>query len=69
MTFAMLDSLATALDPSLLMADLGLDPDPWQRGILRLTADRLLMLCSRQAGKSTTTASLALHTATYTRRS
>ncbi len=47
------------------MEDLGLTPDPWQRTVLRSTADRLLMLCSRQAGKSTTTAALALHTAVH----
>jgi hypothetical protein len=64
-TTAVLNDLATALDPSLLMEDLGLDPDPWQRRVLRSTADRLLLLCARQAGKSTVTACLALHTALY----
>ena len=47
------------------MEDLGLSPDPWQRSVLRSQADRLLLLCSRQAGKSTATAALALHTAIY----
>jgi hypothetical protein len=65
MTPATMNHLATALDPSLLMEDLGLTPDPWQRTVLRSTADRMLLLCSRQAGKSTTTAALALHTAVY----
>jgi hypothetical protein len=57
--------LARVLDPSLLMEDLGFEPDPWQRTVLRSGARRLLQLCCRQAGKSTTTAILALHTALY----
>jgi hypothetical protein len=65
MTSAGLDELAVQLDPSLLMEDLGLDPDPWQRTVLRSTTKRLLMLTSRQAGKSTTAAILGLHTALY----
>jgi hypothetical protein len=35
-------------------------PDPWQADLLRLTASRILMLCSRQSGKSTLAACLAL---------
>jgi len=58
--------LATALDPSLLMEHAGLVPDPWQRDFLRSQAQRILLLCSRQSGKSTTTAVRALHTALYT---
>lgn len=57
--------LAAALDPATLMPELGLDPDPWQEEVLRDQAARMLLLCSRQAGKSTTTAVLALHTALY----
>lgn len=41
----------------------GLTPDPWQAAVLRSTAKRLLMLTTRQAGKSTTTAALALRAA------
>jgi hypothetical protein len=54
-----------ALDPALMMNRLGLDPDPWQRSVLRSASDRILMLCVRQGGKSTTTAVLGLHTAIY----
>lgn len=57
--------LALALDPVLLMRSAGLEPDGWQADLLRSDAGRVLMLCSRQAGKSTVTASLALHTALY----
>jgi phage terminase large subunit-like protein len=37
-------------------------PDPWQRQLLQTTAQRILLLCSRQSGKSTTAAALALRT-------
>src|SRR4051794_18386278 len=60
-----LRTLATALDPAILMEELGLEPDPWQRAILREQHPRVLMLCARQLGKSTATAILALHTALY----
>jgi hypothetical protein len=60
-----LGRLATILDPSLIMGDLGMMPDPWQSQVLRSRSDRLLLLCSRQSGKSTTTAALGLHTALY----
>lgn len=39
----------------------GLTPDPWQEKLLRGNARRVLLLCTRQAGKSTVTAALALH--------
>ena len=57
--------LALALDPARLMHAGGLLPDRWQRDLLRSAASRLLLLCCRQSGKSTTTAVLALHTALY----
>jgi hypothetical protein len=50
-------------DPVRLMAAAALDPDPWQAGVLQSTADRMLLLCSRQAGKSTVSSALAVHTA------
>lgn len=40
---------------------LGVVPDEWQRTVLRSTAKRMLLCCSRQAGKSTATAILGLH--------
>ncbi len=57
--------LAVALDPALVFQRQGLTPDPWQRDVLRSTAQQTLLLCTRQAGKSTTTAALATHTAVY----
>lgn len=59
------DDLAVALDPALVMDRAGLPPDPWQAELLRSRAARSLLLCTRQAGKSTVTAALALHEAIY----
>jgi len=57
--------LARALDPVLLASAAGLDPDPWQRDVLRSAAPRQLLNCSRQSGKSTTVVLLGLHVALY----
>ncbi len=57
--------LALALDPVRFAERAGIEPDPWQAGVLRSTAPRLLLNCSRQSGKSTITATLAVHTALY----
>jgi hypothetical protein len=62
---ALADDLALALDPVRLAARAGLDPDPWQATLLRSTAPRILLNCSRQSGKSTITAALAVWTAVY----
>lgn len=45
------------------MSEAGLTPDPWQADFLRSTSDRILLCCSRQSGKSRTSAALALWTA------
>lgn len=50
-------------DPAGLMALAGLPPDPWQEELLRSEPPRVLLLCSRQAGKSTVAAALALRAA------
>jgi hypothetical protein len=39
----------------------GMPPDQWQIRLLRSKAERTLLLCSRQSGKSTVTAAMALH--------
>jgi hypothetical protein len=44
-------------------------PDPWQTKVMRSPAKRVLLNCSRQAGKSTTTAIIGLHQALYHPRS
>ena len=70
MSSATLDAMALdircALDPVAFAVDrLGFTPDPWQAETLRLTGRNTLLNCSRQSGKSTTTAIIALHTAIY----
>ncbi len=57
--------LALALDPVLLAEATGMYPDKWQRDLLRSTRRQLILNCSRQAGKSTVSSLLALHTACY----
>jgi hypothetical protein len=55
---ATLDALRA--DRSAIFARAGITPDQWQADQLRAPGDRTLLLCSRQAGKSTTAAGLAL---------
>jgi hypothetical protein len=43
-----------------MMQSLDLDPDPWQLEVLTREDKRLLLNCSRQAGKSTTVAMLSV---------
>jgi hypothetical protein len=62
---ALASDLAMALDPVVFSRAAGIEPDPWQAKMLRSRASRLLLNYSRQSGKSTTAATLALHTALY----
>jgi hypothetical protein len=57
--------LARALDPVVFAEDCGVTPDRWQADLLRSSARRALLLCSRQSGKSTVTALLALWVACF----
>jgi len=59
------DDLKLALDRVAFARAAGLEPDEWQRRLLRSTSDRLLLNCSRQSGKSTMTAVITLHRAIY----
>ena len=55
-----------ALDPVMFSREvLGITPDPWQAQLLRSPAKRILLNCSRQSGKSTSSAILALHRALF----
>jgi Terminase large subunit, T4likevirus-type, N-terminal len=57
---------ARALSPLAFAADCGIEnPDPWQIDALTTNSKRLLLCCSRQAGKSTVSALRALHTLLY----
>lgn len=60
-----LTKLAYRLDPVQMARGAGLELDPWQAKLVRSQAKRVLVNCSRQTGKSTTTAVLADHTAFY----
>lgn len=58
--------LLHALDPVAFARDrLGFIADPWQARVLASTRPRMLMNCTRQAGKTTVTGIRALHTAMY----
>lgn len=61
----MADDIVAALDPVVFTHRAGITPDPWQAHVLRSVDGRMLLNCSRQSGKSTTTSLVALHTATY----
>ncbi len=52
-------------DAVLMAQRAGIVPDPWQSDLLRSDARQMILLCSRQAGKSTVTSILGLHTALY----
>jgi Terminase large subunit, T4likevirus-type, N-terminal len=47
-------------DPATIFTAAGMKPDPWQAELLKSSPPRMLLLCSRQAGKSTTAAALAI---------
>jgi hypothetical protein len=53
-------------DPVLMSERAGIMPDPWQCDLLRSNARQLILNCSRQSGKSTISAVLAVHEAVYT---
>src|SRR5918992_984467 len=62
---ALRDDLRLALDRVAFTEKLGIVPDGWQEDFLRSLADRVLLNCSRQSGKSTMAAVIALHRALY----
>lgn len=62
---ALRDDLRLALDRVAFARAVGIEPDRWQEDLLRSSADRVLLNCSRQSGKSAMSALLALHRALY----
>ena len=54
---------AVRKDPASILSGAKIAPDPWQAELLRARWSRALLLCSRQVGKSTAAAGLALHAA------
>ena len=65
MVVGLKDDLRFALDRASFAENLGLTPDAWQRDLLQSSSPRLLLNCSRQSGKSTMAAIIALHRALY----
>lgn len=64
-----MDSAATlrlALDPAQILRAQGLEPDPWQVEFLLCPSSRILLNCSRGAGKSRVTSARAVHKALFT---
>lgn len=60
------NDLALALDPAAWAETVaGFALDEWQAEVMRSDAGRVLLNCSRQSGKSTVAALLALHLALY----
>src|SRR5215217_65299 len=57
--------LEVALDRVSFAEELGILPDPWQRDLLRSASDRVLLNVTRQGGKSSMAAVIALHRALY----
>lgn len=58
-------AIACRIDPVVFSQQAHIEPDPWQARLLRTSAPRILVNCSRQSGKSTTMGTLALHEALY----
>jgi hypothetical protein len=61
-------ALALLLDPTHILRAQGMAADPWQHDLLLAQEPYLLLNCSRQAGKSTTVAALAMHQLLVKRR-
>jgi len=59
----LLDSLILRADRVAFAQKAGLDPYPWQIRLLQDESRNIVLNCSRQSGKSTVTAMLALHQA------
>jgi Terminase large subunit, T4likevirus-type, N-terminal len=66
-TYAALQQRTIPADPvEFVRRFVGIEPDPWQERVLRkgaIPGAQTILNCSRQVGKSTTSAALALHTA------
>lgn len=65
MAVSLATSWARRFHPVALARDAGIILDPWQEEMVSSSASRLMLNCSRQVGKSTTTGVLAIYTALY----
>jgi hypothetical protein len=66
---ARLVDLPAPLTAADVAAAMGIVPDPWQSDVLQSRERNVLLLCSRQSGKSTITSVLAAHQVCFTRNS
>ncbi len=57
--------LALGLSLNEYLKHMGFNPFPWQTAIANDSSKRVILLCSRQAGKSTFVSSIPCHTAKY----
>lgn len=57
--------IARASSPSVYLQSIGFNAFLWQRIVASTSATRIILLCSRQAGKSTIVSSIPCHTAKY----
>jgi len=62
---ALEEDFRLALERVAFARALDLEPDRWQEELLASSSDRVLLNCSRQSGKSTMSALIALHRALY----
>jgi len=61
-----IDQIRYSLSPVIFSRDvLGITPDPWQQQVMMSPSARILLNCSRQSGKSTSSAIIALHRALF----
>jgi len=56
----LLSEIGYQIDPSTIMEKYGYSPDEWQQRILIERPERLLLNCSRQSGKTTVVATMAV---------
>jgi Terminase large subunit, T4likevirus-type, N-terminal len=59
------EDIRLALDRVAFANEVGIIPDPWQAKLLSSNSKRVVLNCTRQSGKSTMAAVLALHRALY----
>jgi hypothetical protein len=65
MAVSLATNWARRFHPVALARDAGIILDPWQEDMVSSRSGRLLLNCSRQVGKSTTTGVLTIYTALY----
>lgn len=58
-------TVGKSYSPSCYLKSIGFNAFKWQQMVASSTANRIILLCSRQAGKSTIVSSIPCHTARY----